>query len=518
MKNTNQCETGLQYPDFTIIFIQTFTSAGITIPAEGWLQDGSQGNFDDQLFLHKKEIIKRYILPGFKIRVVVGDESDYETVEGEVAVWATQFFDTTMEISYRFIVHTSPRFKDMGFMTASAPLDTDKIIALAGIVQHVEHWVFKEKENMQIIDGCVREIEISDFPFSPSSSYLQEADRENGISFDEARRRYRNVFDKTGLNEFRYEEHDFTFIDIWETIEHYGIPGFRRMDEDEIIEHIETRHRAELVGLMSLYPKEWPYRMDSSYVDICGPNIAIDTDDLVLANENMSIVLGTYGRRGEDSATNWIKHLKRRDKYHVCWPEYLTLIEILLAKKMIINYVLNKYICNSKDAADRKTHKIIEQNARLSIKMTDMLTELDSIRYLRYISHKHMYNMTAERLRISRDEEELRHVIEHIERSLNNANAAAELNENDKTKHILFFISVASLFGVLLEGNGIAPIYALISDEWGSGVALTVVILTTIGILIGLYHLFGAFTRWLVKYIRIAGKKIAGYLHGKMNK
>lgn len=84
---------------------------------------------------------------------------------------------------------------------------------------------------------------------------------------------------------------------------------------------------------MSLYPEEWPYRMDSSYEDICGKNIAIDTDDLVLANENMSLVIGTYGNRGKEAPTDWKKHLARRDRYHVSWPEYLVLVEILLAKK-----------------------------------------------------------------------------------------------------------------------------------------------------------------------------------------
>ena len=58
----------------------------------------------------------------------------------------------------------------------------------------------------------------------------------------------------------------------------------------------------------SLYPEEWPYRMDSSFEDICGKNIAIDTDDLVLANENMSLVIGTYGNRGKEAPTDWKKH------------------------------------------------------------------------------------------------------------------------------------------------------------------------------------------------------------------
>ncbi|MEI3422102.1 MAG: hypothetical protein V8R91_14235 [Butyricimonas faecihominis] len=100
--------------------------------------------------------------------------------------------------------------------------------------------------------------------------------------------------------EFEYGWHNYIFLDIWESIGHEGRIRFDQMREDQVIEHIEQCHKAELVGLMSLYPEEWPYRMDSSFEDICGKNIAIDTDDLVLANENMSLVIGTYGNRGKE--------------------------------------------------------------------------------------------------------------------------------------------------------------------------------------------------------------------------
>lgn len=190
---------------------------------------------------------------------------------------------------------------------------------------------------------------------------------------------------------------------------------------------------------MSLYPEEWPYRMDSSFEDICGKNIAIDTDDLVLANENMSLVIGTYGNRGKEAPTDWKKHLARRDRYHVSWPEYLVLVEILLAKKHTINYVLNKYIFNSRQAIKDNSHPeskdgqqgftiindkildMIEQNARLSISLSDVILQLDSVRYLRYMSHKHMYHETSRRLRIDADEQQLKDITERVDKSLTNA-------------------------------------------------------------------------------------------------
>ena len=68
---------------------------------------------------------------------------------------------------------------------------------------------------------------------------------------------------------------------------------------------------------MPFYPEKWPYRMDSSFSEICGKNIAIDTDDLVLTNENMSIVFGTYGKRGNESPTDWQEQLGKGGLYHV---------------------------------------------------------------------------------------------------------------------------------------------------------------------------------------------------------
>ncbi|HJF71522.1 MAG TPA: hypothetical protein K8V05_12280, partial [Butyricimonas virosa] len=259
-------------------------------------------------------------------------------------------------------------------------------------------------------------------------------------------------------------------------------------------------HKAELVGLMSLYPEEWPYRMDSSFEDICGKNIAIDTDDLVLANENMSLVIGTYGNRGKEAPTDWKKHLARRDRYHVSWPEYLVLVEILLAKKHTINYVLNKYIFNSRQAIKDNSHPeskdgqqgftiindkildMIEQNARLSISLSDIILQLDSVRYLRYMSHKHMYHETSRRLRIDADEQQLKDITERVDKSLTNANNIADLKEANSTKNILLFISIASLFGVLLEGNGEAPVFSMISKEFGVFTAVVLVVITSIGI------------------------------------
>ncbi|MEI3422103.1 MAG: hypothetical protein V8R91_14240 [Butyricimonas faecihominis] len=217
--------------------------------------------------------------------------------------------------------------------------------------------------------------------------------------------------------------------------------------------------------------------------------------------------------------------MARRDRYHVSWPEYLVLVEILLAKKHTINYVLNKYIFNSRQAIKDNSHPeskdgqqgftiindkildMIEQNARLSISLSDVILQLDSVRYLRYMSHKHMYHETSRRLRIDADEQQLKDITERVDKSLTNANNIADLKEANSTKNILLFISIASLFGVLLEGNGEAPVFSMISKEFGVFTAVVLVVITSIGI----YFSMKIMIRVIIHYLRKKHSKMKSH-------
>lgn len=61
MRNYNQCESGLIYNEFSVILIQTFTSAGIEIPLNPetnfFIKKDDDGHFDDQLFTHSDKVI-----------------------------------------------------------------------------------------------------------------------------------------------------------------------------------------------------------------------------------------------------------------------------------------------------------------------------------------------------------------------------------------------------------------------------------------------------------------------------
>lgn len=494
MKNRNQCKNGLVYNHFAIIQIQTFTSQYIRIPESPVICRVREGNIDDQLFSHKEEIIDRYELKGFDIKVVI-DQPEQAILEGHVHVWAAVFFDMTVELSYRIIVPPDGQINGTDFCHIDKAFNTNQLITIAGMVQHVEHWIYNKEKERQEIDGSLQSVQIRNFPLDKDSRNINNME-EKDLTFEEVMRRYRNFFDRTPAEEFRYIDHYYVYADVWETVAHDGYINFNAMKEDEIIQHIETCHRAELVGLMTLYPEEWPYRMEDSYDDICGKNVAIDTDDLVLVNQNMSVVFGTYGKRGEESPTDWIEHLGRRDRYHTSWPEFLVILEILLAKKQTINYVLNKYIHNSRQAASENIREMIEQNAWLSVQLSNIILQLDSVRYLRYMSHIHMYNATARNLRIQEDEKQLDATIKRVDKSLNNANNVMELKQASDTKFILLFISIASLFGVLLQGREV-PVFSMISEEFGTTTAVILVSITSIGIAYGTVVL----VKMLVKYL-----------------
>ena len=80
MRNYNQCESGLIYNEFSVILIQTFTSAGIEIPLNPetnfFIKNDDDGHFANQLFTHSDKVINRYRLKGFDICIDIDGNTD----------------------------------------------------------------------------------------------------------------------------------------------------------------------------------------------------------------------------------------------------------------------------------------------------------------------------------------------------------------------------------------------------------------------------------------------------------
>ncbi|MFI3266344.1 MAG: hypothetical protein R3Y15_04245 [Rikenellaceae bacterium] len=515
MINTDQCNEGLIYNSFSIILFQTFTTnhprnleinenKGFVVPLNTKASSENQSdttvdNIDNEIFTHKATIVKRYGLPSFDVDIIIDERKKDKTkpanfipatLKGKVIVKAAVFFDNTVQLTYRIVVDLKQEYTPSPCLT-NRPIDTNEMIALASIVQQSEHWSLNKKDNVQAICETLESVKISGVKLSENSKYSNNLEEE-GLEIEEVMRRHHNLFEANKIKLEQMRDQQYTLVDVWENFGHQPCPtvDFDKMSEDLIIEHIEKYHKNELIGLMSFYPKEWPYRMAASYDDICGRNIAIDTDDLVLANQNMCLIFGTYGKRGEESETDWKEHLAVRNIYNNSWPEYVAILEFLLVKKQTINYALGQYIASSDKIDSENTELLInkiDENAQLCIDISNRLLKLNVIHYLRFAAHKHMYRLTSESLRIVDDKERLDSAMTNIDNALINANNVLEARQSERSKNILYFISIASLFGILLESDQIPMITRLTNEDYGVWAAGVLEGATVVAIIIGMY-------------------------------
>lgn len=269
----------------------------------------------------------------------------------------------------------------------------------------------------------------------------------------------------------------YAMVDIWETVKHpYGTAGIRdlfsdkhwpRLGEDGIINHIRDYHKPELVGLMSMYPAEWPYRAAEAYDQVCGENIAIDTDDLVLAGSHMTVVIGTYGRRGDGvNGVNWKKVMAERRFYHVSWEEYLLIVQFVLAKKYTFITAVDTLLKLSDNMSEVKKATIGEC-AKAALMASKKAIELDVIRHMKFPSHKVMYDRTAERLELEYYFQRFKDVQEVVSGNLQSLGEYHAAKADSKINTALIAISVVSLFELAFQDNIWPFVKQITCDRWG---------------------------------------------------
>ena len=202
---------------------------------------------------------------------------------------------------------------------------------------------------------------------------------------------------------------------------------------------------------MTLYPEEWPYRDIEAYDEVCGGNIAIDTDDLVLVNQNVCVVIGTYGRRGADSPVDWAEHLEERADYHVSWPEYLFILEMVLAKKYVIACANDRLVDATLNAGNLSSSELIASNAELGMRLSRMILQLNVVKYSKFMSHKVMFDRTTRRLDIEEDQKKLIKLMDMVDSSLHNISDYKSVKSDFVLNFILAIISVVSTFEILFQ-------------------------------------------------------------------
>ena len=427
--------------------------------------------------------VRRYSLRGFDFHMPIipaEDEAIYPVdLHGHCNVEMNLFFGHTASITYRFLFDNHSCF-------LSRPVTTDHLIAFLSNWLSAEFWSKEEGSDKTGIDYETH-FAVDSIWLSEGGDPLPEPEAipnlGTGRSFDAVALRYKNFIyqhctrfkDDVPLMEQRKlkarwssapfsvdNDLHYAMVDIWENVQHLmedgtdlfendkTKPGY--MKEAEIVDHIREEHKGELIGLLSLYPEEWPYRDPAAYDEVCGENIAIDTDDLVLAGSSLCMVLGTYGRRGfGEEGVNWVEHLKERARYHVSWPEYLMILQMVLAKKYVIGLASTTVVLSTMDAEKKSSQDLIGENASLSMRLTRMVTQLDVVQYSKFPSHKVMFDRTTKRLGLEEDYERLSALMESVDNSLHNLSDYKSMKSEFFLNIILAIISVASTFELFFQ-------------------------------------------------------------------
>ena len=427
--------------------------------------------------------VRRYSLRGFDFTMPIvpqEDEAIYEvTLSGHCNVEMNLFFGHTVSITYRFLF-------DGHACRLSKPVVTDHIIAFLSNWLSAEFWSKEEGGDKTGIDYETH-FSVDAIWLDEDGNPLQqpEAIRNlgTGRSFEAVALRYKSFIyrhcsqfkEETPRSERRKlsrrwargsfsvdNDLHYAMVDIWENIQHWEADGSDlfspeapcRLTEAQIVDHIREEHKDELIGLLTLYPEEWPYRAPEAYDEVCGGNIAIDTDDLVLAGSSLCVVIGTYGRRGAgEEGVNWVEHLKERKHYHVSWPEYLLILQMILAKKYVIGLAADQLVLSTLSAESKSEEDLIGENAALSMRLTRMVTQLDVVKYSKFPSHKVMFDRTTERLGLAQDYERLNSLMENVDNSLHNLADFKSMRSEFLLNIILAIISVASTFELFFQNS-----------------------------------------------------------------
>ena len=440
----------------------------------------------------KAENLYHFTMRGFDFTMsVIPEKSDKfppVILKGHAFVHADLFFAHTMSLTYRF------RFDgaDAGvydMMQKRYPALTDHVINFLSTYLNAEHWSESETDGKTAESkiNTETELHIDKIWFDKDGKYLSEDPdsmiiKGEGRGFDNVALRYKQYIYRNCRYKFHTWPADriahkiyskrhpmtvdndshYAMVDIWEDVQHptkdEKAPDLfaeeTGISEKAIIDHIRDWHKPELIGLMTLYPNEWVYRDANDYDEVCGEDIAIDNDDLVLAGSNVSMVIGTYGRRedDEDAMTDWVKHLKgMRKVYQVSWQEYLLILQIVLAKKHVVGLAKEKLVALSMTARGSKSLELIRQNAEMGMRLTRMVIQLDLLKYSKFASHKVMFDRTTRRLNLERDTTELKDIMEMADNGLRNLSDYKSVRSDYILTAVLAVLSIVSALGLMFQ-------------------------------------------------------------------
>lgn len=543
---------GLRYPKFSIVFMQIFGLAECRTDKfdkkiVGTVEEVAQDDpnsitgikrmaIDKLIFSYDKDgepPVKRFTMPNFNISIELPAEEEKKkkgdttppkilypavTIEGKVHVDMSLFFDKTVVLTFSLLVDSDEEDVNSCIMSGGV-VNTDQLISLVSLSLAGEHWSRDEEDDVAVTANTIN------LNPSPLKIWNLKID-ENGERVEKGKEISLDTKTKKDFNPFEYlcdcyrkaitkkqkvfgnKHQDFVFVDVWEDIDNFDGSLQAMPKEEDMVSYIYEERKKELVGLMTLYPKEWPYRTEESYKDVCGSNIAIDTDDLIILNSAMCVVFGTYGRRAAGSPTDWGDHLEIRKSHFVSWPEYMLILEMILAKKYTIatarEYLLSS-ISKGKGISS-VARKAMESNAAIELEITHLLLKLDAVNYSKFMSHKIMFDRTIKRLEIEKDEENLRQIMDKVEKSLSTISEMKSLKQAELFNFILGAITIASLFEVIFSELEIPLVRDYIQNGWQNTPGEFLVSISIFMAGIGLAYISGVIVKKVFLFLFKVGK------------
>ncbi|MBR5198960.1 MAG: hypothetical protein IKW20_03930 [Bacteroidales bacterium] len=514
-----------------------------------------------------KKAVYRFSLRGFDFHMPLRptEEEDFTPIDlvGHVNVEMSLFFGNTVSMTYRFFFDgNSSKILSVpevdGGKQENTDAMTDHIIALLSTYLGAEYWSADSEEgdsNINLESTFIA----NDFWIDEEGREVPESERvdlnmrEGGRAFDRIALRYKKFLynrytayrEGLSMDDMREHEHfrvlngvsvindhHYAMVDIPEFLKHpvaledgsvedlFSKSRTPKLSEAEIINHIRDYHKPELIGLMTLYPGEWPYRDGASFEEVCGENIAIDTDDQVMVGTNLAVVIGTYGRRSDEvkqgqvsgvandgtlvqkQGVDWAKHLEERARYHVSWPEYLMILQMVLAKKYVIGFAKDQLIDVALQARDKSAEELIGKNADLGMRLSRQIIQLDVVKYSKFASHLVMFDRTTRRLHLDDDMEKLKEVTDMVDNSLHNLSDYKAMKSDFLLNMILVIVSVASTFELLFQNSEMPFLsyFEIPSDSLSAWLVLIVATITIFAILLTLKSALKKVWNMFVKY------------------
>ena len=514
-----------------------------------------------------QKAVYRFSLRGFDFHMPLRptEEEDFTPIDlvGHVNVEMSLFFGNTVSMTYRFFFDGNSSSilsvpEDEGDKPEKTDAMTDHIIALLSTYLGAEYWSADSEDGDSNINlestFIAKDFWIDEHGCEvPESQRVDLNMREGGRAFDLIALRYKKFLynsytayreglsreDRLEHERFRMangvsviNDHHYAMVDIPEFLKHpvtledgseedlFSKDRTPKLSEAEIINHIRDYHKPELIGLMTLYPGEWPYRDGASFDEVCGENIAIDTDDQVMVGTNLAVVIGTYGRRSDEvkqgqvseeaqdgtlvqkQGVDWAKHLEERARYHVSWPEYLMILQMVLAKKYVIGFARDQLIDVALQARDKSAEELIGKNADLGMRLSRQIIQLDVVKYSKFASHLVMFDRTTRRLHLDDDMENLKEVTDMVDNSLHNLSDYKAMKSDFLLNMILVIVSVASTFELLFQ-NAEMPFlsyFNIQSDSLSAWLVLIVASITIFALLLTVKSSIKKVWNMFVKY------------------